>query len=295
MSPRTGIAEAFGALGLLCALLLPVPLACQGAAAGPQSVRLVPGSPAEDFARVASDTPFRLTGTIASRGTVTTSAVSASRMMATVTVDSILRKPASVRLARGRRITVILADTTDAVSGSQYTFLASAVIIDTSLVLRARAHVPLSTSQSVDTVAYKLAAADSINLSTAILARGRNALVVDATIDSVKPVPLTNQAARMEHTAGWRQAYLRVHEWIAPRELPTRSLAVWVPGNRGAMFARSPTLVAGERALLLLQPLDSLVTSLRIGYEYTPGQRYILRPIDKLPAALLPVLREIYR
>ena len=242
---------------------------------------LSPTSPAEAFAPCAAAGAFRFAATVLRRDSITTRMIRNSSLNAVVRVDTVLSAPRSVRPLGGRVITVILSDTSDTSAvgpGNRSLYLASGVLFDTSVVLRAHCHVVLNPPQrvgsprptSVTTLIPVLAKADSLNDRAALLARTQDAAVVAAVrvtaIDSSLQFSYPG-----EHNPRWRTAITTVRGRFKPgQDAPNvgDTLRFFFPGTDDFMYGGLRVRQTDE-VLVLLHRLSVLSPPLRLGLDST--------------------------
>ena len=259
----------------------------------PAGASLTATAPAEGWRACARLGQFRLGATVIERGSITTRLIDPSRRTVVVLADTMLPgAPSAVRSLDGRRITLILADTTDTVGvapGVRSLYVASGVLFDTSVVLRTHCSVPLivpGTDSAISVTAFTgvLAAADSLNARASLSARAQEATVVVAvrvlSVDSS-----LHYSYPGEHNPRWRTALTNVLYRKKPADgVPNvgDTLRFFFPGARGFRY-ESLYLTAGDEAVVLLHRLSELHPTLRRGLDST-NTLVLLNRLDRRPA-----------
>lgn len=246
------------------------------------AANLSPISPPAAFVPCARAGAFRFAATVLRRDSVTTRMIARTPLAAVVRVDTVLPgTPRAIRPLGDRVITLILSDTSDTAAvrpGDRSLFLASGVLFDTSVVLRAQCRIGLGgpirlaspAATSVLALTRKLAQADSIAHRADLLARTQLAAVVAAVrvtgIDSS-----LRFAYPGEHNPQWRIAITSVLASIKPvGGAPNANdvLRFYFPGTEDAMYG-SVRVRPYDEMLVFLYRLSDLVPSLRTGLDST--------------------------
>jgi hypothetical protein len=279
--------------------------ALDGAALLPaQSIMLTPVSPVDSFATATVRGRFWFIARVIRRDTVTTKLINRTRHTTAVEVDSVIAAPSAIRPFAGRTITTIVGDTTGVESGARFLFIASGVVVDTSLVLRERGRVALEAGSDLALVTPKLFAADTVNLERAIRRRAdSSAMIAVVRATAILVPPIGGQGGgggergrgggrggggraggggagavlRSEDDPRWRLAVVSIVDSIAGAANPVRGTtdaapipySVYFPGSRSWKYARAPRLAQDTVVVVLGRRIGSLPPELRQGLDTT--------------------------
>jgi hypothetical protein len=204
-----------------------------------------------------------------------------------VSAVRVIRTSSAVGDFAHQTLTVNTADTAQVSSGNTAVFLTAGLRLGRFITVQELLRLPVSTAADVEAIVSRLSVADRINATNDLMAKALAAdVVVVVTIDSTKPIVVSDSAARWrnEHAPAWRRAYATVTGTFlsGDRGLMGRKLQVLVGMTTGEDLTKVDALTGGDARILLAQRASRLPGSYRPGID-TAGLFFVYAERDVRP------------